>query len=830
MVKYNQHQLGGDSSLVSSKQTKSIQSTLSQKSTQPKSRMLSISPSGRLSRNPTQPKSRMLPSKPITPTTPTTSTKNRKKVHSHVFERNLFQSRRKYLEYLLESIFDLIQNKTPVVSTNYNNMSARLSTMLGGDIKKIVFNIPSENNAKSNLQILLCLDNLHDFAVGGDNNVAKYFQNSDELLQKANTTFTRKDTRPFGISTFESVMFLRLVGEYSRKNPISFICEDTLKEYYTKYINVDGDIFIDTTPVSAYQVYNNNHNIEKIRKTLATYFDPSPTEADEIHRYSNDIQLFNNAIKILKQNYFHLNDVDIELSTDNTNENFVNRKYIFNIGTKKQFNRFEFSTGQNGDFSINSIQKYIHGQNNLSENIVRLREKLTDDQLISFLVLMKALGDFSQLFFAFNLNDKTNLIATVDKWLFTIGIHCLLYTENIFNKDLFMLIGTGNTTEDKSRSRGSKILIYDDKEFFSGKTLRGIFESKYKNVVNFIFKPNEKKYHIWIKDLKNQEYLIKTVTIEQIDTVITSDILNVNIERFKDISFLLDISLEAISTIDESNTWFNSYESKFNELTKKMESRLQTSILTQTLQEIIIANYEEIAKELKFEIGLLMKAENANLTEKIKTDIAGIRDKYKKLLEQVQEIKNTLVVMIENEPRGRKRNRTVETTENQNKRGRFNGGHRIRKSKNKEVIKKTIQKKQKNQKHSDVKIMSTIGGKTTKLEPKNKEVIKKTIQKTRKNQKHSDVETISTIGGKNNKTTKLEPKNKEVIKKTIQKKPENQKTIETKSMSTIGGKKTKTTKIESKTKEVIKKTIQKKQKNQKSNEVKIISTKVKNLQ
>jgi len=769
MVKYNQHQLGGDSSLVSSKQTKSIQSTLSQKSTQPKSRMLSISPSGRLSRNPTQPKSRMLPSKPITPTTPTTSTKNRKKVHSHVFERNLFQSRRKYLEYLLESIFDLIQNKTPVVSTNYNNMSARLSTMLGGDIKKIVFNIPSENNAKSNLQILLCLDNLHDFAVGGDNNVAKYFQNSDELLQKANTTFTRKDTRPFGISTFESVMFLRLVGEYSRKNPISFICEDTLKEYYTKYINVDGDIFIDTTPVSAYQVYNNNHNIEKIRKTLATYFDPSPTEADEIHRYSNDIQLFNNAIKILKQNYFHLNDVDIELSNDNTSENFVNRKYIFNIGTKKQFNRFEFSTGQNGDFSINSIQKYIHGQNNLSENILRLREKLTDDQLISFLVLMKALGDFSQLFFAFNLNDKTNLIATVDKWLFTIGIHCLLYTENIFNKDLFMLIGTGNTTEDKSRSRGSKILIYDDKEFFSGKTLRGIFESKYKNVVNFIFKPNEKKYHIWIKDLKNQEYLIKTVTIEQIDTVITSDILNVNIERFKDISFLLDISLEAISTIDESNTWFNSYESKFNELTKKMESRLQTSILTQTLQEIIIANYEEIAKELKFEIGLLMKAENANLTEKIKTDIAGIRDKYKKLLEQVQEIKSTLVVMIENEPRGRKRNRIVETTENQNKRGRFNGGHRIRKSKTKEVIKKTIQKKQKNQ---------TIGGKnnkTTHIEPKNREVIKKTIQKTPKNQKSGEIKTTSTTRGKNNKTTHIEPKNREVIKKTIQKKPKNQK-------------------------------------------------------
>ena len=806
MVKYNQHQLGGDSSLVSSKQTKSIQSILSQKSTQPKSRMLSISPSGRLSKNPTQSKSGMLPSKPTTSTTSTISTKNRKKVHSHVFERNLFKSRQKYLEYLLENVFDLIRNKTPVVSANYNNTSTKLSTMLGGDIKKIVFNIPSENNAKSNLQILLCLDNLHDFAVGGDNNVAKYFQNSDELLQKANTTFTRKDTRPFGISTFESVMFLRLVGEYSRKNPISFICEDTLKEYYTKYINVDGDIFIDTTPVSAYQVYNNNHNIEKIRKTLATYFDPSPTEADEIHRYSNDIQLFNNAIKILKQNYFHLNDVDIELSANNTNENFVNRKYIFNIGTKKQFNRFEFSTGQNGDFSINSIQKHIYGQNNLSENIVRLREKLTDDQLISFLVLMKALGDFSQLFFAFSLNDKTNLIATVDKWLFTIGIHCLLYTENIFNKDLFMLIGTGNTTEDKSRSRGSKILIYDDKEFFSGKTLRGIFESKYKNVVNFIFKPNENKYHIWIKDLKNQEYLIKTVAIEHIDTVITGDILNVNIERFKDISFLLDISLEAISTIDESNTWFNSYESKFNELSKKMESRLQTSILTQTLQEIIIANYEEIAKELKFEIGLLMKAENENLSETIKTNITGIRDKYKKLLEQVQEIKNTLVVMIENEPRGRKRNRLVETTENQNKRGRFNGGHRNRKSKNKEIIKKTIQKK-----------------------PKTKEVIKKTIQGTSKNQKHSDVKTTSTIGGKNNKTTKIEPKNREVIKKTIQGTPKNQKSSEVKTSSSIGGKNNKTNKIESKTKEVIKKTIQKKQKNQKSNEVKIISTKVKNL-
>jgi len=185
-----------------------------------------------------------------------------------------------------------------------------------------------------------------------------------------------------------------------------------------------------------------------------------------------------------------------------------------------------------------------------------------------------------------------------------------------------------------------------------------------------------------------------------------------------------------------------------------------------------------------------MKAENANLTEKIKTDIAGIRDKYKKLLEQVQEIKSTLVVMIENEPRGRKRNRIVETTENQNKRGRFNGG---RKSKTKEVIKKTIQKKPKNQKHNDVKIMSVIGG-------------------------------------KNNKTTKLEPKNKEVIKKTIQKKPENQKSNEVKTSSTIGGKNNKTTKIESKTKEVIKKTIQKKQKNQKSNEVKIISTKVKNFQ
>jgi hypothetical protein len=792
------------SSMLSSKQTKSIKSSLSQKSAQSRSSMLYSK----------QTKS-------------TSSSEDRK---NHVFKRNLFQSRQKYLEYLLDSVFDLIQNKTPVVSANYNYTSARLSAMMGGDIRNIVFNLHNDNKEITpGLQTLLCLDNLHDFAVGGDNNVAKYFQNSDELLQKANELFTRKDTRPFGISTFESVMFLRLVGEYSRKNPISFICDDTLKEYYTKYINVDGDIFIDTTPVSAYQVYNNNHNIDKIRKTLATYFDPSPTEADEIHRYSNDIQLFNNAIKILKRNYFHLNDVDIKLSTQNTNENFVNRKYIFNIGTKNQFEKFEFYTGQNGDFSINSIQKYIHGtnnkdQNNLSENIVRLRSKLTDEQIISFLVLMKALGDFSQLFFAFNLNDKTNLIATVDKWLFTIGIHSLLYTENIFNKDLFMLIGTGNTTEDKSRSRGSKILIYNDKEFFSGKTLRGIFESKYKNVVNFIFKPNENKYHIWIKDLKNQEFLIKTVTIEQIDTVITSDILNINIERFKDISFLLDISLEAISTINESDTWFNSYESKFNEMTKKMETRLQTSILTQTLQETIIANYEEIAKELEFEIGLLTNAENASLTEKIKTDIGGIRDKYKKLLEQVQEIKKTLVAMIENEPRGRKRNRIVETAENQNKRGRFSGG---RKSKTKEVIKKTIQKKQKNQKHSDVKIMSTIRGKTTKLEPKNKEVIKKTIQKTRKNQKHSDVETISTIGGKNNKTTKIEPKNKEVIKKTIQKKPKSQKTIESKTMSTIESKNNKTTKLEPKNKEVIKKTIQKKPKNQKRSDVKIISKKVK---
>ena len=123
---------------------------LSKNSTQPKSKssMLSISSTGRLSKNSTQPKSSMLSissferlSKNPTlrkQTKSTTSTKNRKRVRSHVFERNLFKSRQKYLEYLLESIFDLIQNKTPVVSTNYNNMSARFLTMLGGDIKKIV--------------------------------------------------------------------------------------------------------------------------------------------------------------------------------------------------------------------------------------------------------------------------------------------------------------------------------------------------------------------------------------------------------------------------------------------------------------------------------------------------------------------------------------------------------------------------------------------------------------------------------------------------------------------------------------------------------------------
>ena len=684
----------------------SNKTTLNQQTAKPS--LLSISSSGRLSKNPTlrkqtastQSKSSISSSGRLsnksTLRKQTTSPKNIKRVQSHVFERNLFQSRQKYLKYLFTSFYDLLKT-TPVVSANYTNTRKRHTK--GGDSKKIVFNIPSENNERSKLQTLLCLDNLHDFAVGGDNNVATYFQNSDELIQKANKLFNK--TRRFGISSFETVLFLNFVGEYSRKNPISFICKDALQELYTRKINVDGDIFVDTTPVDAYRTYDNSDNI---RKTLATYFDPSPKGTDNIDRYPNDIKFFNNAIKILKQNYLYLNDVDIELSTQNTNENFINRKYIFDIGTKNQLEQFEFSTGQNGDFSINSIQKYIHGasnidQNDVSQNIVRLRRKLTHDQIISFLVLMKALGDFSQLFFAFKLNEKTNLITTVDKWLFTIGIHCLLNSEKIFNKDLFMLIGTGNTTEDKSQSRGSKILIYNDKEFFSGKTLRGIFESKYKNIVNFIFKPNENKYHIMIKDLTNKELLIKTVTNDQIDTVITSDILNVNVERFKDISFLLDISLEAISIMSESNQALDSYKSQLESETQMISTRLQTSILTQTLQETIIANYEEIVKELEFEIGLLTNAENASLTTEIKTLIGRMRKKYGELLEEVKTIMGVLSVEINAEPLRRNR-----------KRQRTNGGKNNKttkvESKNKEVIKKTIQKKTKNQKLSDVKTIS----------------------------------------------------------------------------------------------------------------------------
>jgi hypothetical protein len=572
----------------------------------------------------------------------------------HGFERNLFKGRQNYLKYLFTSFFDLLQSlkqKIRPVSANY--ASTRTPNTRGGDSKKIVFNIPSENNELSKLQTLLCLDNLHDFAIGGENNIAAYFQNSDELIQTANKLFNK--TRRFGISSFETVLFLNFVGEYSRKNPISFICEDVLQEYYTKKINVDGDIFVDTTPVDAYRVYDNS---DRVRKTLATYFDPSPKGTDNINRYSNDIQLFNVAVKILKQNYLYLNDIDIELSNQNTNENFINRKYIFDIGPKNKLEQFEFSTGQNGDFSINSIQNYIRGvgnldQNDLSENIGRLYKKLTHDQIISFLVLMKALGDFSQLFLAFSLNEKTNLITTVDKWLFTIGLHCLSHSE-IFNKDLFMLIGTGNTSQDKSQRRGSKILIYNDKEFFSGKTLRGIFESKYKDIVKFIFKPNENKYHILIKDLKNQELLIKTATIDQIDTVITSDVLNANIERFKNISFLLDISLEAISTIDELKNALDSYKIQFDEMTKKIETRLQTSILTQTLQDTIIANYEEIEKELKFEIDLLINAENASLSPEIKILIGDMRMNYDNLLNEVRVIKNVLFAEINAEQKRRR--------------------------------------------------------------------------------------------------------------------------------------------------------------------------------
>ena len=599
----------------------------------PKNNSISISSIGRLQKRTTSLKQSAKSSR-----IRSTSSSKQQKYH-HAFERNLFKSRQNYLKYLFDDLFHLFKNKQSVQSQS----TTHKRFLRGGNKQTIKFNISRNNDiVNSKFHTLLALDNLHDFAVGSDNNISEFFENSEELIKTANQLFEKKGRTKLTISTFEHKMFLTLVGEYSRTNPMSFVCEDTLREYYTKKVNVDGDIFVDTTPVDAYRVYDNSEKT----KTLATYFDPSPTEVEGIKRYDDDIKLFNIAVSILKRNYTSLDNVEIELSTENNNNNFMNRKYIFKINKKD----FVFSTGQNGDFTVGNIQSYIQNSSKLLideqfQNITRILDVLNPIQVNSLLVLMKALGDFSQLFIAFNVNKKTNMITTVDKWLFTIGLYCL--RAKIFEKELFMLIGTGNTSEDKSKSRGTKILIYNDNEFFLGnKTLRDILEQKYKSKIKFVNNTNNETYiDLYIRGKKldendTQDYLIESISKDSLHTIITTENLSQYIQIFQKISFIFDISLEALTTSDKSNQYLASIEESYRNVKAMTIKRFEDSQMriTPTFSDMVRTQYSSIGEELKYQKERLESVTSSSaISGEIKNIISGMLYSVNKLLNDVNE-------------------------------------------------------------------------------------------------------------------------------------------------------------------------------------------------
>jgi len=588
----------------------------------------------------------------------------------------------------LEEILREVNHRQQLENSKNNNPGQN-----GGENTQIQYNIYSDKE-QSLTNMYLILDNFHDFAFKND---ADKFFNFVEIQKKFTNTHILGS-----LHTFENKMFLRKLSDYRQSNPLNCIIgENIFKNYNSiKQIPIDGHVFVDTVPVALGHIYQQN----QITRTIATIYDPSPCQqgTSENLDLQRQINFFNEAIIYLKNIYSDLKDVGIILQEINNNN------FTFNISYKGETIAHTFEVGTSGIFSIDKIWNVVT-QAEVPEVLEKLKKQFNNKDIFnSFMLMMKALGDFSQLYFAFKFKvvpNSTNLLTTVDKWLFTIALHCNM--KKVFeNEECFLLLGTGNTVdakceqldtekpktqsdkdEENRKSTGSKILIYNNKDFFKNKTLKNILEKMYSHRSDISIKIydeiSQENFQLPMLPPKKRLKQIELIINKQNYVATYEDIVYLNqkatlprdidkmILKYTEIREIFDFIINTHSNTGDS--MLKKDEDIRNQMNLIQENLLQAFSLkrksTLTLVHDIKHIIDEIFDEIRFQItkldNLVKKMEGLDIRDKNITDkILFEKNKYQDFQKEVEDLKN-FFSGLDQQSQGRKR---IQTSNN------FKGG------------------------------------------------------------------------------------------------------------------------------------------------------------
>jgi len=604
------------------------------------------------------------------------------------------------LEEILHETILQQQLKNKITENSKNNNPGQN----GGENTQIQYNIYRDKK-QSLTNMYLILDNFHDFAFKND---ADKFFNFDEIQKKFTNSYILGS-----LHTFENKMFLRKLSDYRQSNPLNCIIGENIFKNYNKnkQIPIDGRVFVDTVPVALGDIYQQN----KITRTIATIYDPSPCQqgTSENLDLQMQINLFNEAIIYLKNIYSDLKDVDIILTNTNTNTK-DEITFTFSISYNGEKNTHIFEVGTSGIFSVDKIWNVVTQSEEIPKVLNTLKRQFQNNDNIfnSFMLMMKALGDFSQLYFAFKFKEvpnSTNLLTTVDKWLFTIALHCNM--KNVFkNEECFLLLGTGNTVdakceqldtekpktqsgkdEENRKSTGSKILIYNNKDFFKNKSLVNILQNMYSHrsdisikIYDEIYKEN---FQLQMLPPKKRLKKIELIINEQEYVATYEDIVYLNQEatlpqhvdemilKYTEIREIFDFIINTHSNTGESNREKDEY---IETQMKNILGLLQTAFnpekrSTMTLEKDIKDIISEILNEIENQIRKIKELRTNNMIKE-HPNLQNILDeeinKYKNFQNQINDFNNfTSGIDVNNK---RSRTTTQSTTQSTPFRSRKN--------------------------------------------------------------------------------------------------------------------------------------------------------------
>lgn len=545
----------------------------------------------------------------------------KQKLEKKIFNRNLAINDINYINFLINDCIDTIND--------FNKTKDTTQEMIGGahNQNAITFSRLT-TTATINKEKLLALDNLHDFAVNNNRGGLKreYFKNMDDVLNNDDIK----------ISTFEDNLFNKYNNEYKTKYNLFFIVDNDLQNFLDNKIQllIDGNIFIDTTPHLVSTILDDT----KKRNTIASYFDPSSTTKIKIIEDPGNLsmQYFNEAINILKEIYEDLKNIEIKLISYDLDI----PEYTFEIKKGSITNKYSFLVGQNGIFTVESIKTALTNNTyNFSPiDMSSTSIKFTKIEINSILLLMKALGDFSQIHLSFKLNDNPNLLTTVDKFLFTTVLYLNLNLNiNNYNKNLYLLIGTGNTVTDADdtdrKKTGDKILIYNNKTFFYKKSLSLLLNEKYKGkliTLKLKYKPNSSNNYPLLIGLNINELNIYLYTLNNhsdYDVILNDTNIDDYISKYNDISTILDY----VDTIFNDKIIYKKKLQEFDVNFLKLTDQLTTSIIRTATYPTLNKNRKDIST-INITYNELIK-QLINIKDNINTYITNIKiySKYGKL-------------------------------------------------------------------------------------------------------------------------------------------------------------------------------------------------------